>query len=105
MSDGHFRLGAVCSGITAKILTTDFVLNGVHPITGFTNEAQRTMADKCPMDDTKLDAKMICATCGREWYWSDIGGEKCLTSKKRQVKIMAPLVEGARLDDCIKPVR
>jgi hypothetical protein len=38
MSDGRFRLGAVCSDITAKILTTDFVLNGVHPITGFTNE-------------------------------------------------------------------
>ncbi len=56
-------------------------------------------------DRTKLDAKMICATCGREWEWHEISGERYLTSKRRKVEIVAPLVEGARLDDRIKPVR
>jgi hypothetical protein len=63
-----------------------------------------TMVDKCPMDDTELDIAMKCATCGREWEWKEIAGERYLTSKRREVKIVAPLTKGARLDDCIKPV-
>ena len=62
------------------------------------------MSAKCPMDNTELDTAMKCGTCGREWYWHEIGGERCLMSRKRRVQLVAPIVEGARLDDCIKPV-
>ena len=62
------------------------------------------MSDKCPMDGKELDTTMKCSTCGREWEWKGIAGEKYLTSKRRRVKIVAPLVEGVHIDDCIKPV-
>lgn len=67
------------------------------------------MTKSCPMDNTRLEDVGIpgspgcfkpCATCGREWYY--IGED--LASKKRKVQIVAPLVEGAKLDDCIRPV-
>lgn len=35
--------------------------------------------------------------------WKDFAGERCLVSEPRRVKIVAPLVGGAHLDDCIKP--
>ena len=63
----------------------------------------------CPMDKTELEDMGIpgspgcfkpCHTCGREWYY--IGED--LASKKRRVQIVAPITEGAKLDDCIKPV-
>ena len=63
------------------------------------------MAETCPMDGTELDTAMKCVTCGREWYWLESGGEKYLASRKRRVQIVAPIIEGARLDDCIKPIK
>lgn len=62
----------------------------------------------CPVDNTELvDVGILgspgcfeaCSKCGREWYYL---GEN-LASKKRRVQIVAPLVEGAKMDDCIKP--
>ena len=64
------------------------------------------MTTKCPIDDTELvkhtslEGFEPCGTCGREWYY--LGEDLC--SRRRRVKIVAPIVEGARLDDCIKPI-
>lgn len=63
---------------------------------------------KCPIDKTPLEdmghlAPTVfkpCATCGREWYYVADG----MASKPRKVKLVAPIVEGARIDDCLKPV-
>jgi uncharacterized protein with PIN domain len=74
---------------------------------GEMNEKEKE--ENCPMCQTKLipiSEKMApgmfeaCGGCGREWYWL---GEN-LASKPRKVKIVAPLIEGAKLDDCIKPI-
>ena len=62
------------------------------------------MTERCPMDNAELDTDMRCPTCGREWYWLGEGDERCLVSKPRRVRIVAPIIEGARLDDCIKPI-
>lgn len=58
-----------------------------------------TESIECPMCKGIILQEMTCNQCQRQWYY--IG--EYLASKKRQVKIVAPLVEGARLDDCIKP--
>jgi hypothetical protein len=64
---------------------------------------------KCPVDNAELEDMSIpgspgcfkpCSTCGREWYY--LGDD--LASKPRKVRIVAPLVKGAKMDDCIKPV-
>lgn len=54
---------------------------------------------ECPMCKGIILQQRVCNQCFREWYY--MGGD--LFSKKRRIKIIAPLVEGARIDDCIKP--
>lgn len=64
------------------------------------------MTTRCPMDDTELvkhvslESFEPCIACGREWYY--LGENLC--SRRRRVKIVAPITEGAKLDDCIKPM-
>jgi hypothetical protein len=60
----------------------------------------------CPMCPyTPLDANGRCPDCWREWEEREvITGERYMASKPRRVKIVAPLIEGAKIDDCIKPV-
>ncbi len=60
-----------------------------------------TKSIECPMCKGTSLQDMTCGNCEREWYY--IGED--LASKKRRVKIIAPLLEGAKLDDCIKPFR
>jgi hypothetical protein len=55
------------------------------------------------MDGAVLDTGMVCPKCGRAWKWKDLAGERYIVSEPRRVQIVAPLVEGALLDDCIKP--
>jgi hypothetical protein len=60
----------------------------------------------CPVcTSTALDDQMRCPNCRREWEEREIvsTGERYIASKPRRVRIVAPLAEGARLDDCIKP--
>lgn len=57
----------------------------------------------CPMCGTTaapLTTKMICLACQREWYYI---GEN-LASRPRAVRIVSPIVAGAKIDDCIKPL-
>ena len=60
-----------------------------------------TESIECPMCKGIILQEMACSQCEREWYY--IG--EFLASKSRRVKIIAPLVEGAKLDNCIKPIR
>lgn len=41
-----------------------------------------------------------CPVCGREWEMKNGN----MMSKPRRVRIVAPLVEGAKIDDCLKEV-
>jgi hypothetical protein len=58
----------------------------------------------CP--HAPLDENGRCPDCWREWEQREIvsTGERYMASKPRRMKIVAPLVEGAKLDDCIKPI-
>lgn len=57
----------------------------------------------CPIDKAPL-AEGVCPTCHREWEVKTICGEQFFASKPRTVQIVAPLVVGAKIDDCIKEV-
>ncbi len=58
----------------------------------------------CPMHpDPKpsCNDNGLCPLCGREWEETKHG----LMSKPRKVDVTGPLVAGAKLDDCIKPIK
>lgn len=63
--------------------------------------------DKAALSDNGLEGAAMCfdpcLVCGREWYY--LGKEKNLASRPRRVHLVAPLVEGSKIDDCIKPVK
>lgn len=59
---------------------------------------------KCPMDGADLTTGMVCTKCQREWEWKTIAGERMLASKPRRVEIVGPIVEGANINDVIKPI-
>jgi len=59
------------------------------------------MCPMCPF--TPLDADGRCPDCWREWEERESAGERYMASKRRRVRIVAPLAQGARIDDCIKP--
>jgi hypothetical protein len=58
---------------------------------------------KCPMCEYIMSQNLVCPKCKREWVRT--GDEEApLMSKPRMVRMISPIREGARLDDCIVPV-
>lgn len=64
---------------------------------------EQKKAETCPMCPGEALKHMACPKCQREWYWMEVSGESLLASKKRKVRITAPIEAGKRLDDCIEP--
>lgn len=63
----------------------------------------------CPMCGVDLTVSgestdMHCDKCGRDWYYIDTGeGERMLASRQRKMRLVKPITEGAKLDDCLVP--
>lgn len=69
------------------------------------SEAKDTRCPFCDIPLISVGEDLFCIHCRRDWYWTEVDGEKSLASRQRKVKLKKwPPEAGDKMDDLIEPL-